>query len=157
MNNLLTQHLVYLLRYSTFSTYFGLFFLNMLKWWWICQCSLRQHSDNNCVIYFNLWDKLKALNPFHLEVLLNTVLGFLIQIFWSLDAGINLNKMILWNESLYLIKFLLYFKINFKVFLILSFSKINYNIKYRYSESVHFLILMLNFDIISVFGTTSPL
>ena len=75
MNNLLTQQSVCLPRYTTSSTLFGLFLFNMLKLLRMCPCSLRQHSDNNFVIYFNLLDKLKVLNTIHLEVLLNTILG----------------------------------------------------------------------------------
>ena len=36
---------------------------------------LRQHSDNDFVIYFHLLDKLKVLHSLYLEALLRTILG----------------------------------------------------------------------------------
>lgn len=60
------------------------------------------------------------------------------------------------NESLYLIKFVLWYsEIKFKSILALSTTKMNYNIKYGYSESVHLKTSVLNFDFISVFGSAS--
>lgn len=71
--------------------------LTILKWWWMCPCSLRQNSSNNFGVYFHLLDKVKILNLLYLKILssLLVLFGFLIKFFWSLDPMINLNKMTL--------------------------------------------------------------